>query len=371
MPDPTDSPALAGDALERLGVVVLARPRAGGDFRLASAAPDWWEAWFGSAAAFTERSAFLEDFVSGAAHGHWERGEAGNLRSGMWEETGAAGQSRFFEAIACRSEPEDADLLLIQPADERLSREQSILQSVHDQRLDRRRLQKELEKKQILLECIMHDLGNPLATVLMNLQHLGRQLGERADLLPAVTRAITQAERQRSLIRSIAEVFASDLAGAGARGTESGEPVDLVAVAAQTITALTPLAARKSVTLCPFFASVCAVAAEAFPLGRVIENLLVNAIRHSPEGGRVTMSFDREERHAVCRIDDEGPGIDETAAARLFKPFSQGAGNTGQSGLGLYFCRMTLEQWGGRIEGRNRPEGGARFEFHLPCSPPR
>lgn len=358
--------AVAGDVLERLEVVVLVREPADGGWRLASGepGPGWWVTWFGSAGEAVGRSAFLEDFVERASRECWSGTGPGTLRSGMWEETHAGGESRFFEAIAGHRPSGAGDWLAVQAVDDRLLREQAILQSVHDQRLDRRRLQKELEKKQILLECIMHDLGNPLATVLMNLQHLGRHLGERPDLLPAVSRAVSQAERQRSLIRSIAEVFAADLIG-----MPTGEPVDLVSVGAQTIAALAPQAAARGVTLCPFFGPALPVAAEPLHLSRVLENLLVNAIRHSPDGGNVSLSFDRQDGEAVCRVEDEGAGIDDALLPRLFRPFTQGSGEVGQSGLGLYFCRLTVEQWGGRIAARNRPgTAGACFEIKLPLA---
>lgn len=343
------------EALRSLDTTVLTL-QTDGTFRHASPPPDWWASRFGSACEFRQRSPFLDDFLTTVAEDFWKGGRSAeaSLKSGIWEEGGS-----FHEAIACRG-----GLLIVQTADDRIGREQSIVQSVHDQRLDRRRLQKELEKKQILLECIMHDLGNPLSAVLMNLQHLSRQLGERSDLQPAVARAVAQADRQRTLIRSIAEVFASDLLGAPARGN-SAAPVDLESVAAKVVSACAPLATEKSVTLCPFFSQSRLVVAEPFHLGRVIENLLVNAIRHSPDGGRVYLSFDNQGTHSICRIEDEGPGIDPTVSRRLFAPFSQGAEQTGQSGLGLYYCRLTIEQWGGRITGENRPGGGACFEFHL------
>ncbi|MCB1093387.1 MAG: HAMP domain-containing histidine kinase, partial [Verrucomicrobiae bacterium] len=289
-----------------------------------------------------------------------------------WEEVNFSGQSRFFEATAFRSREGSTELLLIQPVDERFGREQAILQSVHDQRLDRRRLQKELEKKQILLECIMHDLGNPLATVLMNLQHLGRKLQDEPDLMPAVQRAIGQAERQRTLIRSIAEVFAADLIGAGVRGVDSSaDPADLAKVAAAVIANLAPVAAEKSVTLCPMFQKSAPVRADGFHLARVLENLIVNAIRHSPERGRVVISFQEQGPMVQCTIEDEGKGIEPSVADRLFKPFSQGVQTPGQSGLGLYFCRMAIEQWGGEIEAANLPQGGASFRFRLPVAKER
>ncbi|MCB1063275.1 MAG: HAMP domain-containing histidine kinase [Verrucomicrobiae bacterium] len=371
MSEASDS-AIRGQALNAMGVLVLSRQEHG-EFVEIDPVPAWWKTVFGSAAEFRGRSPFLEDFAEGAAAEFWDSADEGEgtLPSGIWEETtGETVSGRyFFEAIAGRGSGGES-FLMVMPADDRWQREQGFTQNAHDQSLGKRRLVKELEKKQILLQCIMHDLGNPLSTVLMNLQHIGRQLDDHDKVLrPAVRRAVVQAERQRELIRSIAQVFAADLVGASHSGDPGAEiSVNLMSVAAETIAACAQAAAERGVTLCPFFSGRLFVVGEPLPLSRILENLLINAIRHSSQGGQVTIAFEEEERFAICRIEDGGPGIDESVIDRLFQPFSQGGDMPGQSGLGLYFCRMTIEMWGGSIVGSNRPEGGACFEFRLPLA---
>lgn len=365
------NPDLCLAALRAVDVAVLSRRAGEEGFRMVEPAPAWWVETFHSADEFRQRSYFLDDFVDGPAGDFW-RGEPAAaesvLTSGIWEEVVADGDSSHFEAIASRSDRGEA-LLVVSRADERWRREQTFTQIAHEQRLSRRRLGKELEKKQVLLECIMHDLGNPVATVMMNLQHLGRQLGDGDSALrPAIHRALAQAERQRLLIQSIAEVFAADLAGS--RELIDGVPPDLVEVAAATIAACAPSATESGVTLCPFFCPPMKVVGERLALSRVIENLLINAIRHSPGGGRVTLKFDQTDEMAFCRIEDEGPGIESGMEDRLFLPFSQGKRHPGQSGLGLYFCRLTVGMWGGTVAGGNRESGrGAFFELALPRCP--
>lgn len=360
---------------ERSGVVAALKAavlvREGDSFSMVEPIPDWWEPAFGSLEVFRDRSPFLDNFIDHGAGDFWENGGTDSrLCSGIWEEArNSDGEERrhFFEAIASGGHNGEAALLMILPADERWREEQAFVQGAHDQSLSRRRLLKELEKKQVLLECIMHDLGNPVATVFMNLQHIDRQIGDDyPELKPAVRRAIAQAERQRQLIRSIAEVFAADLAGS--RDSIEGNSPDLVAVAAETVAACAPAASEAGVTLCPFFSGPIAVLGEKLALSRVIENLLVNAIRHSPKGGTVSLSFETDGDFAVCRIEDQGPGVDTSLGERIFQPFVQGKSNEGQSGLGLYFCRLTVEMWGGSIEVGNRESGGAAFSFRLPLA---
>ncbi len=359
-----------------IDAAVLVRTRGEeGTFSLREPEPEWWAEVFGTDREFRDRSPFLDDFLDHGAGEFWKTGRdqegrtVRSLRSGIWEESvPGEDRRRFFEAVAGREEEGgDVDVLLVLPADERWREEQAFVQQAHDQSLARRRLLKELEKKQVLLECIMHDLGNPVATVLLNLQHLDRQVGEEwRESRPAIRRAIAQAERQRQLIRSIAEVFAADLAGS--RETIGGHPPDLAAVAAETVAACAPAGAEAGVALCPFFGESLPVVAESLALSRVIENLLSNAIHHSPRGGRVTIAFEREGDFAVCRVEDEGPGIEADMGDRIFQPFVQGNITPGQSGLGLYFCRLTVEMWGGSIAAKNREKGGAAFVFRLPLA---
>ena len=64
-------------------------------------------------------------------------------------------------------------------------------------------------------------------------------------------------------------------------------------------------------------------------------------------------------------VEDEGPGVPEGLRDRLFQKFSQGGAKSGSAGLGLYFCRITVERWGGQIGYEPRESGGSRFWFRL------
>lgn len=366
-----DTNSLAGgfrkQVLSVLDVAVLSRDSEGG-FALIEPMPEWWTPAFGSTETFCDHSHFLEDFVRGAAAEVWDLpgDDARTLRSGIWEE--ASGERpRFFEAIASRRESGES-LLIVSLADDQRQRQQAFVQVAHDESLSRRQLRKELEKKQILLQCIMHDLGSPLETLLTNLQHVDRHLGDdQSTLKSALHQAITQAERHQELTRSIADIFAADIAGAKSED-ESVNVLDLTAVTAETVAACAPAAAEKGITLCPFFGESLKVVGDSLSLSRVVENLLLNAIQHSPKNGTVLISFEKSDGFAICQIEDEGPGIDPELQENLFPTFSQRQGQAGSAGLGLYFCKMTVEIWGGSIVGRNRPEGGACFEFRLPLA---
>lgn len=64
-------------------------------------------------------------------------------------------------------------------------------------------------------------------------------------------------------------------------------------------------------------------------------------------------------------VEDEGAGLSPDIVNRLFQKFVQGKGKTGRAGLGLYFCRITVESWGGTIGYTLRQSGGSRFWVRL------
>jgi signal transduction histidine kinase len=109
------------------------------------------------------------------------------------------------------------------------------------------------------------------------------------------------------------------------------------------------------------------VVGEKSRLERVISNLVENALRHSPPETTVTVGCDESENNQVLiAIDDEGAGVPPEVATTLFQKFAQGKQGKGKVGLGLYFCRLTVEHWGGQIGHAARGEKGSRFWFSLP-----
>jgi signal transduction histidine kinase len=115
------------------------------------------------------------------------------------------------------------------------------------------------------------------------------------------------------------------------------------------------------------------VEADPSRLRQVFDNLLGNAIRHSPEGGTVHVGLRGEADGATLWVADEGPGIAPHDVPRLFQKFSRldqplpMPGASAGTGLGLYICRSIVEAHGGRIAVGNGTRGGARFEVWLPA----
>jgi signal transduction histidine kinase len=107
------------------------------------------------------------------------------------------------------------------------------------------------------------------------------------------------------------------------------------------------------------------VVGENLRLERVLSNLVENAWRHSPPDSTVTVGLKEDEGCVLITVDDEGSGVPQDISKNLFQKFFQGKEKCGRAGLGLYFCRITVERWGGTIGYSPRSEGGSRFWVRL------
>jgi signal transduction histidine kinase len=103
-------------------------------------------------------------------------------------------------------------------------------------------------------------------------------------------------------------------------------------------------------------------------LVRVLQNLLQNAIRHTPADGTVRMEAHRRPNGLELVVEDTGEGIDPAALHRVFEPFWRGdaARSSNGSGLGLALAKRIVESLGGQIRVQSEPANGSRFAIVLP-----
>jgi signal transduction histidine kinase len=107
---------------------------------------------------------------------------------------------------------------------------------------------------------------------------------------------------------------------------------------------------------------------------RVLENLVANALRYSPRGGKVLLAAETRGGEHVIAIHNNGPAIDPAKRVALFEKYRQegnGVARVTGWGLGLYFCRMAVEAHGGRIAVEDVPGWSTSFLVRLPVKPLR
>ena len=99
---------------------------------------------------------------------------------------------------------------------------------------------------------------------------------------------------------------------------------------------------------------------------RVLENLISNALRHTPEGGVVSIVIQQEEAGLSISVKDTGEGIDASVLPQIFDRFMTGSAAQGHSGLGLAIVKRILDLHGSEISVRSSRDAGTRFSFALP-----
>ena len=356
--------------LRHLGYA-LCEDRAGHRFVLLADPPAWFQDVWGPQAAgdlvvLGERAPFLEAFLSEAAE-HWGSDAETPLTSGVWVERGSSGREVPLEATAWRL---DGRRILSIESPRQFEQHTRVLQIARDSALAHERLLKEIQKKEILLHCIIHDLSQPLAAIRGCFDILSRDATS-----PASKRLIgigkQQSERQDGLIREVLQAFAADLQSAMASGESASSWPDIFACAEQTVAAFAPVFQSRgaAMRLDPRLdrAAAWTVAGERSRLLRIFSNLAENALRHAPSGSTVTIGLSDDGGHVKAFVDDEGPGLPKDfQPSEAFALFSKGKQGGGKAGLGLYFCRITIERWGGSIGCESLPQRGARFWFRLP-----
>jgi signal transduction histidine kinase/HPt (histidine-containing phosphotransfer) domain-containing protein len=352
---------------------VLLEHKGEGKFVLRSEPPSWFNELWGATQPgealipLAEKSPFLENFLV-EAQSCWNSPQTAECRSEVWIESTAEGREVPMQTTALRR---DGKQLLVLHSPEAQYRDQvQILQTARSAVLEHEKLLREIQKKEILLHCIIHDLSQPLSAMRGSFDCLSAEsLSEEGRKFMALGKMATQ--QQESMIRQIIQVFAADLQATTDAEKGANHAPDLLACARNAITWLSPAFAAKRVNLIldPQIDQQAHwhVQGEESRLGRVFTNLLENALRYSSEGGNVTVGLQTDGEFRKAFVADEGPGLPpDLRPAQMFALFSKGKEGGGKAGFGLYFCRTTVERWGGSITCASLPEIGSRFCFRLP-----
>jgi two-component system sensor histidine kinase CpxA len=209
------------------------------------------------------------------------------------------------------------------------------------------RIEQSFRTERLLLQDVSHELRAPLARLGLAL-HLAKR--ERDDEL--LTQVDTNVKKLSALVGEITAFHQSWSA------VENSEPlarVELRALIEQSIRECAIEASSRSIQVTLQAEPVELADARPDLIGRVIENVLRNAIRHSEAGSRIEVSLTSEAGNAVVRVRDFGPGVSEDLLERIFDPFY----STEHSGLGLglSIARRGVQWHGGSLRAENASPG--------------
>ncbi len=337
-----------------------------GRFRMQTQPPDWLSRLVPDLVrdfAPDSRFPFLESFLL-EAEDFWRFKRGHVLRSGPWVETTPSGCDINLEASAlCMGARE---VLLIRELGQSYWERRDLLQKARENSLTYQRLLKEVQMKEVLLHCIVHDLAGPLTGVKGLFALLARE-----ELSEAGRRRLKigedAASRLENLLNEILAVFSAEVESLEAFSSDPKDAPDFYDCARSVVNTLQAAATVRGVDLkLEGEPSSQKVVGETTRLERVLFNLIENALRHSPAGGSVRVAAERQGDWFRVTVSDDGPGVGPDVQDRLFEKFQQGGRTFGKAGLGLYFCRIVVERWGGKIGYESRAEGGSRFWFALP-----
>jgi signal transduction histidine kinase len=212
---------------------------------------------------------------------------------------------------------------------------------------------------------VAHEIGNPLSVILGFLDLLqGSDLQEN-EKREYVDRMQGEAERMNRIIKNL---LSYSRAEAG-----EVEAVDVEQVIGASLEVLAPQKIMRGIEVdLEVSPDARPVRATRDRLTQVVVNLLLNAAEAMVGEGRLGIIVDPDPAasETVIRIEDDGPGIDESIAPLIFEPFVTTKPESEGTGLGLSVCLSIVQELGGTLTARNREGSGACFELRLPAAEP-
>jgi heavy metal sensor kinase len=225
------------------------------------------------------------------------------------------------------------------------------------------------QAKNAFVADVTHELRTPLTVIKGTIETLEDgaldDLAGRGALLASM-----QCETER-LIRLVNDLLVLTRADAGTLNMHI-QPLDLGELARARCDHLSALAAHRQVKFAVKVAESANVLGDSDRLAQVVDNLLDNAIRYSPEGSVITVEVSQNGDECQCVIHDRGMGIPEKHLPFIFERFYRADTSrnrqTGGAGLGLAIARALIESQGGRISAESMPGHGTTLRFSLPAS---
>jgi two-component system, OmpR family, sensor kinase len=229
------------------------------------------------------------------------------------------------------------------------------------------RLEAAFDRERRFVDDASHELRTPLAILKAELDLAQSRSRTSGELLAAVRSAAEEADRLTALAETLL-VFSRAEGGRLLLHREQAGLDELLQDACSAL-AVRAAAAGVDVRVVPH-----AVTAFIDPVRvrQAVDNVVSNALRHTPRGGQVRVSATRDGDTVRLTVEDTGAGFDPAFLPRAFDPFARGpaeqAGSGQGAGLGLAIVRATAEAHGGRAAAANRAEGGARVTLFLPAA---
>ncbi|MBV1779081.1 PAS domain-containing sensor histidine kinase [Paeniglutamicibacter sp. ABSL32-1] len=221
-----------------------------------------------------------------------------------------------------------------------------------------------LAAKDDFVARVSHEFRTPLSSIL---GYASLIMDDGQDLPTEVTNALAVIERNAERLLDLV----NDLLATKSMMFHPA-PTDFAQLVAHSLAAAAPSATANAVTLHNSVEDPMPVVVDAGRIGQVLDNLISNAIKYSPDGGTVTVRAWVEGEDLLCTIQDTGMGMNNTEQAEAFTKFFRADQALKRAipglGLGLLITKSIVEMHGGTIDLHSAPRAGTSIRFTLPQS---
>jgi signal transduction histidine kinase len=223
------------------------------------------------------------------------------------------------------------------------------------------------ERKEELINLVVHDLKNPIASILANAHFLVREPNLSDDARDASRDIHEAADSMQRMVLNLLDISRSELGALVPRLSDVDVPSLITEVLGVMSRRANERQQKVSAELSP---QVKRHVVDRDLLLRLLENLLDNALKYSPPGGTIKVEASTANGYLDFCIRDEGPGIPGAYRERIFEKYVQLEDNSvslarTSRGLGLVFCRLAAEAHGGRIWVEDNEPRGTAFRVRL------
>ena len=217
------------------------------------------------------------------------------------------------------------------------------------------------------LDNLAHDLRTPLARLRGIAEQALGDNGDPAEARSALADCVNETDRLLHVIESLLDLSAAE----GGALKLNRNRIDLRSVVERSADLYSEVAEERKITVVLELPVEVEVEADAVRLGQAVNNLLDNALKYTPEGGRVTLSAGIDSAGAVLTVADNGPGVPEAEREAIFRRLYRGDASRSQRGLGLglSLVKAIVESHHGTVSVDGAPGGGARFTVRLERAP--
>jgi len=237
-------------------------------------------------------------------------------------------------------------------------------------KIEARRLREDKERmEKAFITFVSHEMRSPLVVIQQSIESLKIMAGDRfeADIKEVIERCDNRVQRLQDMVEHWLDISRVE----GGKYAQNKVPLCLSSIIARSAEEMAPICRTKGIAL-EIHASddLKKINGDEESLVRVFTNIIGNATKYTPAGGKITVSAQTDEHYANVCISDTGTGIPQEKLPFIFDPFFRVKGKEDRhqgSGLGLTFCKRIVDAHGGEIGATSKEGEGTTITLKFPC----